>query len=107
MRGRPMSDQPVRIDPDTCYTRAALKESVTGPLGVDVDRFLARIKPRKVFRTCWLGSDILEAWRAAEALGTLKDRDSAKSGRKRRARKAKECRPGTVSGFDPRKIGME
>ena len=66
-----MSEEPlaVRIEPESAYTREALRRLVCEPLGMDVDRFLFRLRPRKVFRKAWLGHDLLEAWKAAPALG--------------------------------------
>lgn len=58
----------VRIDPDTLYSRGDLAE-VLAPLGINPDSFVARIKPRKVFRSAFLGSDLLEAIRRADPLG--------------------------------------
>ena len=63
-----MSARPIRIDRDAAYTRTALKEQIADPLGIHVDTFLARLKPRKVFRMAWLGEHILEAWRTAPPL---------------------------------------
>ena len=55
------------IDPDTIYSREALAEGLA-PLGIDVDHFIRRTRPRRVFRMGWLGSDILTAIREAPAL---------------------------------------
>ena len=57
-----------KIDDNTLYSRGDLAEALE-PLGVDVDTFTARLRARKVFRACWLGSDLIEALRAAPALG--------------------------------------
>jgi hypothetical protein len=60
-------NQPARILPDALYSRKSLAE-VLSPLGIDVDTFIGRLKPRKVFRKAWLGEHILEAFRAAPGL---------------------------------------
>lgn len=88
----------IKIDRDTLYFRADLAEALT-PAGVDVDHFIARLRPRKVFKMVWLGEDILAALRAAPALA---DREEAHElsmlvdhgNRKRRRGPVRADRPG-------------
>jgi len=55
------------ILPNALYSRAALAERLA-PLGIQVDHFTRRLRPRRVFRMAWLGADILAALASAEAL---------------------------------------
>ena len=57
----------IRIGQDTLYSRKDLEDMLQGAR-LDHDTFIGRLKPRKVFRAFYLGSDILEALRAAPAL---------------------------------------
>jgi len=57
----------VRIDPDTLYSRADLQEALR-PFGVDADTFVARIRPRRVFKAFLVGQDILNALATAPTL---------------------------------------
>ena len=86
--------EPIHIDPDAAYSRGLLKEAVCDPLGIDVDTFLSRLKPRKVFRGAWLGSDVLNAWRAAAPLEERAKPPKAKGRRKR------------ATGFTPEELGI-
>lgn len=54
----------IEICPNALYSRADLADLLI-PAGVDVDHFIARLRPRKVFKMLWLGEDILEALRKA------------------------------------------
>ena len=54
------------------YTRADLAE-LLGPLGIDADTFIGRLKPRRVFRMAWLGKHIVEAFDTAPALAERGD----------------------------------
>jgi hypothetical protein len=56
-----------RIDPDTLYSREDLKE-LFADFGLNADTVTGRIRPRKIFRGFFLGSDLLEALRNAPAL---------------------------------------
>lgn len=89
----------VRIDPDTLYSRGDLAE-VLAPLGIDPDFFVARIKPRKVFRSAFLGSDLLEAIRRADPLGADRSIPLPRSnGGLRQGKKA-------VGSFTPEELGL-
>ena len=55
------------LDPQTFYTRDDLAELLRGS-GVDVDLFIARIKPRKVFRKLYSGKDLLAGYDQARCL---------------------------------------
>ena len=57
----------IRFEENIFYTRADLAKLFAGS-GLDPDTFIARLKPRKVFRAGWLGSDLLEAFRKAPAI---------------------------------------
>ena len=57
----------IRIDPDTFYSRADLAELLK-PFGLDADTFVARIRPRRVFKAFLVGQDILVALATAPAL---------------------------------------
>jgi hypothetical protein len=57
----------IEISPNGLYSRQDLAELLR-PFGLDADHFIGRLRPRKVFRSCWLGSDLLAALRDAPAL---------------------------------------
>lgn len=61
-----------KIEENALYSRADLAEGLA-PMGVDVDHFIARLRPRKVFRMVWLGSDILKAFQTATPLSEQED----------------------------------
>lgn len=96
---------PVRIDENGVYTRSILRQEVTDRLGIDVDTFLQRLKPKKVFRKAWLGSDILDAWRAAPGLEHQLKTMMPHAYTKRRNLKRKE-KGGVSKGFTPEEIGV-
>jgi len=64
----------VKIDKDVLYARGDLEE-LLAPLGIDADFFVGRLKPRKVFRQCFLGADIIAAFEEAPALSHRKNKD--------------------------------
>ena len=47
-----------------------------GPAGIDVDTFIGRLRPRKVFRMAWFGEDLLAALRAASPLSDSEGAES-------------------------------
>ena len=57
----------IRIDPHALYTRADLTTMLDGS-GVDVDHFIARLRPRKVFKCLFFGRDLLQALETVPAL---------------------------------------
>ena len=57
----------LEIKPNALYTRSDLA-ALLEPAGVNVDHFIGRLKPRKVFKMIWFGEDILAALRNAQAL---------------------------------------
>lgn len=61
----------IEIKHNALYTRADLAEMLEG-YGVDVDTFIGRIRPRKVFKCLFFGEDILQALRSAPALDERK-----------------------------------
>ena len=80
----------VRIHPDTLYSRADLIE-ILEPMGINVNTFVSRLKPKKVFRMVYLGSDILDAFRNASVLGEDSDPEVVRSkARRGRGRKGSE-----------------
>lgn len=82
----------IEIKPNALYTRADLAEML-GPAGIDPDRFIARLKPRKVFRAVWYERDLLKAMDAAPALdGGDKDTPAPKNSGGQPTRKAQDAR---------------
>lgn len=57
----------IEINPHALYTRDDLA-AMLKPAGVDVDHFIARLKPRKVFKMLFYGADILKALETAPSL---------------------------------------
>ena len=57
----------MRLEPDALYSRRDIETGLKGS-GLSVETFLARLKPRKVFRGLWWGRDLLTAYENAEAL---------------------------------------
>ena len=72
---------------DGFYTRADLQRLLEGT-GVNADTFVARLRPRKVFRCHHRGADLLEAWDRAPALKDLKLLPQPKNRGGRRGRRA-------------------
>lgn len=68
---------------DAIYSRADLIKMLE-PLGLDADTFIARLQPRKVFKSVWLGSDLLAAFRNAPALSKGSERPPVHSRRRRK-----------------------
>ena len=62
----------IEINPNGLYTRSDLA-ALLSPCGVNVDHFIARIRPRKVFKRLWTGEDLLAALRAAHPLADRLD----------------------------------
>lgn len=54
-----------RIEAETLYSRADLERELAGI--VEVETFLGKLRPRSVFRGCYLGADILAAMNAVPA----------------------------------------
>ena len=61
----------VEIKPNALYSRNDLGELLQ-PLGLSVEQFLERVKPPKLFKSVFLGADILEALKTAERLNATK-----------------------------------
>jgi len=57
----------IRIERDALYSRADLAEMLEG-FGLDVDTFIGRQRPRKVFKGLYYGRDLLAALDGAPAL---------------------------------------
>lgn len=57
----------VELKSNVLYTREDLAHML-GPAGINVDTFISRLRPRKVFRMAWLGEDLLKAFREAPSL---------------------------------------
>ena len=88
----------IEIRPNVLYSRADLAEALA-PAGVDVDHFIGRLRPRKVFKMLWLGEDILAALRTAPALadrpeGAALPAPANRGNRGRRGGAARADRPG-------------
>ena len=90
-----------RLDPHALYTRQDLIDGLA-PLGIDADAFLARLKPRKVFRMVWLGADLIAAFERAETLAERRDAPLPSARGKGGRRKGAEA---TVGGFTLEEIG--
>jgi hypothetical protein len=80
------------LDPNTLYSWSDLT-SLLEPLGIDPDTFIARIKPRKVFKMAWLGEDLLEACKRAPTLADLHALPERKNNGNRTRRKARASQP--------------
>ncbi len=57
---------PITINPHTLYSREDLLE-ILAQLGINADRFIARISPRKIFRQAFWGQHLIEALDNAES----------------------------------------
>ena len=68
----------IEIKRDALYSRADLAKMLRDS-GIDVDTFIARLKPRKVFKALYYGADLLKALDAAPA---LKERAAARTSAK-------------------------
>ena len=93
----------IELKPDCLYTRDDLK-AMLEPAGVDPDAFVARIKPRKVFRQVWLGSDLLTALRKAPTLAATPSSGMAPSTstpKRRSARPRKAASPSDLAPAHP------
>ncbi len=49
-----------KIDPNTLYSKDDIQRELGDSL--DVDTFLNRLQPRKVFKSLYRGKDLLDAW---------------------------------------------
>ncbi len=81
----------IEIKPNCLYSRKDLGQMLARS-GVDVDFFIARLKPRKIFRMLWLGTDILDALVNASPLSARQEDAEIsiqKSNGNRRRRKPK------------------
>ena len=68
----------MEIKPNALYSRADLAKMLRDS-GIDVDTFVGRLKPRKVFKALYYGADLLKALDAAPA---LKERAAARTNTK-------------------------
>lgn len=89
-----------KIEENGLYSRADLAEALA-PMGVDVDHFIGRLRPRKVFKMVWLGADLLAAFRAAPSLAEREDAPELpppanRGNRTRRAGVAEANHPGAT-----------
>ena len=88
----------IPIEPNTLYSRADLAVMLE-PSGVDVDHFVCRLRPRKVFKMLWLGENILAVLHTAPALAEREAEvplpaSSSRGSRKRRG-SARASSPGS------------
>lgn len=70
----------IEINPNALYTRSDLI-NLLEPVGIKADSFVARIRPRKVFRPVWLGKDLLDAIASAPPLADRPEMHQAKPAR--------------------------
>jgi hypothetical protein len=106
VRKRKLSDietmpEPIRIEPNGIYTRDTLK-AILDPVGIDVDFFIRRLKPKKVFRLAWFGVHLIEAWEQAPALYETKP---TPNGMNRGNRRGKGSSKGSI--FSDADLGIE
>lgn len=59
----------IRIDPHALYSRADLDEMLR-PMGIDVDGWIAKVRPVRRFRLAYWGGDLIRAIEATPALGS-------------------------------------
>ena len=95
------------IKPNAFYSRADLAKLLE-PAGVDVDTFIGRLRPRKVFHRLFFGEDLIEAMRRAPALAEREEADNvelpappkARRGARRKTRsKAASGSATTLDGY--------
>lgn len=92
----------IRIEPDTFYTKDDLETLLQGS-GVSAQTFLSRIKPKRVLRMLWKGSDLLTAWDRASEIGQVEGRIS--SPKNRGGRKSRKV--GVIGGvFSLEELGL-
>lgn len=75
----------IEIRAHALYSRAALAELLR-PIGIDVDFFISRLRPKKIFRAAWFGKDLLDALAEASALGGSGPESNPRSRKRRGAR---------------------
>lgn len=104
----------VKIEPNAFYSRQDLIDLLDS-VGIDADLFIARVRPRKLFRMAWWGEHLIDALRNTEAL-TTEEKPVPRSGITKRAKpksqgkmgKSEERSRRLIGGyFDPREIGLE
>lgn len=104
----------VKIEPNAFYSRQDLVDLLDS-VGIDADTFIARIRPRKIFRMAWWGEHLIDALRHTEPL-TVEEKPIPKSGITKRSQprchgkktKSFEESRRLIGGyFDPREIGLE
>lgn len=98
----------IQFDWDSFYSRSDLAEML-GPHGVDVDHFISRLRPRRVFRALYRGSDILEAWdRATELSEPATPPPTRHPGGRRGKTASNRRKKGLIGGvFSPEELGLE
>ena len=76
------------IHPNALYTRSDL-ETAFSEMGVDVDTFISKIKPKRISKAVYWGADLIEAINEAEPLqGLSRSRSKLRFSRERRRAKA-------------------
>lgn len=97
---------PERFDPQTYYTKNDIKVKCDS-LGVDVDWFLLVLKPRKVFKGFYKGSDLNAAYDSAIPLEDGVRRPTQPIDLPH-PREYKSKKPGkTIGGFSLEALGLE
>ncbi len=97
---------PFRFDPDTYYTKADIKVFCDS-VGIDVETFLARLNPRKVFKCLYKGSDLNAAYDSAIPLEDGVRRPTQPIDLPH-PREYKSKKPGkTIGGFSLEALGLE
>lgn len=104
----------VKIEPNAFYSRQDLIDLLDS-VGIDADTFIARVRPRKLFRMAWWGEHLIEALRNTEPL-TGEEKPIPRSGITKRLKprgqgkktqSIEESRRLIGGYFDPREIGLE
>lgn len=96
---------PFRFDPDTYYTKPDIK-AFCDSVGIDVDTFLSRLNPRKVFKGLYKGSDLNAAYDGALPLEDGRKVVQPVDLPETRKRKSKPAGK-TYGGFSAEVIGLE
>ena len=97
----------IRIEADVFYTRSDLADLLK-PAGVDVDTFVGKLKPPKVFKQLYRGRDLLEAYENAVRPGEDRQVESPRSKTRRGNTPPLNEKKDLIGGvIDPKKIGLE
>ena len=78
----------IELRPHCLYTRNDLANLLSGS-GLEVDTFIARLRPRKVFKLLFFGEDLIAALRTAPALSDRSDAPALSSTKNRQKQRKK------------------